>query len=92
MTQVIWRGVLARVAASQGRHEEAESLSSEAVALATPTDLISLRGDAMLDRADVLWRGERLEEADRSARSGIALYEAKGNIAAAAEARALLSH
>jgi DNA-binding SARP family transcriptional activator/class 3 adenylate cyclase len=92
MTQVIWRGVLARVAASQGRHEEAESLSLEAVALATPTDLISLRGDAMLDRADVLWTGERLEEADRSARSGIALYEAKGNVAAAAEARALLSH
>jgi DNA-binding SARP family transcriptional activator/tetratricopeptide (TPR) repeat protein len=92
MTQVIWRGVLARVAASQGRHDEAESLSSEAVGLATPTDLISLRGDAMLDRADVLWVGERLEEADRSARAGIALYEAKGNVAAASEALALLSH
>ena len=84
--------MLARVAASQGRHDEAESLSSEAVGLATPTDLISLRGDAMLDRADVLWVGGRLEEADRSARAGIALYKAKGNVAAASEALALLSH
>jgi hypothetical protein len=52
--------------------------------------LLSHRGDAMLDLADVLWLAGRPEEGERSAREGLALYETKGNVAAAARARALL--
>ena len=92
MTQVILRGVGARVAARQGRLEVGETLAREAVNLAESTDLISLRGDAMLDLADVLRIVDRREEAERAAQAGLALYRAKGNTAGAREALALLSH
>ena len=87
-TQMIWRGVQARIVARAGRHEEAEALARAAVALVEPTDLLSHRGDAMLDLADVLRIAGRPAEADRATRAGVALYERKGNAAAAARSRA----
>ena len=92
MTQVICRGVGARAAARDGRAAAGESLARAAVELADSTDLISLRGDAMLDLADVLRILDRRKEAERAAQTGLALYRAKGNAAAAREAMALLSH
>jgi ATP/maltotriose-dependent transcriptional regulator MalT len=92
MTQVIWRGVHAKVLAGAGRCDEAEALAREAVALAEPTDLLLHRGDAMLDLADVLRTCERTEESDHAARAALELYKLKGNAAAAARARLLLSH
>jgi tetratricopeptide (TPR) repeat protein len=89
-TQVVWRGVQAKVLAHDGRCREAEALAREAVQLAEPTDLLSHRGDAMLDLAEVLRICDRTEESDQAARSGLELYELKGN-AAAARARPLLS-
>ena len=56
VTQVIWRGVEAKVLARRGRPKQAESLAREAVALVAPTDLLSHHGDAMLDLAAVLER------------------------------------
>jgi len=47
VTQVIWRGVLAKL-----RHDEA--LAREAVALVEPTDLLLHHGDALLDLAATL--------------------------------------
>jgi hypothetical protein len=44
----------------------------------------------MLDLADVLRICERTAESDRAARTGLALYELKGNTVAAARARSLL--
>jgi tetratricopeptide (TPR) repeat protein len=91
-TQVLWRGVLAKVLASGDRCEEAEALAREAVALAEPTDLLLHRGDAMLDLAEVLRTCGRTVESDHAARTAFQLYELKGNVAAAARARPLLSH
>ena len=54
VTQVIWRGVRAKVLAREGSCEQAEALAREAVALIEPTDLLSHHGDAMLDLAEVL--------------------------------------
>jgi DNA-binding SARP family transcriptional activator/class 3 adenylate cyclase/tetratricopeptide (TPR) repeat protein len=90
VTQVIWRGVQAKILAREGGCEEAEALAREAVALVEPTDLLSHRGDAMLDLADVLQTCARTEEASRASRAGIELYELKGNTVAAARARSLL--
>ena len=90
MTQVIWRGVQARVAAHDGRPEAGETLARAAVTLADSTSLISLRGDAMLELANVLQALDRREEAARAAQAGLALYNAKGNAAAAREALRLL--
>jgi hypothetical protein len=87
MTQAIWRGVRAKILAREGRCEEAEALARDAVALIEPTDLLWHRGDAMLDLADVLLTCERTTESDRAIRAGLAMYELKGNVAAAARAR-----
>ncbi|MDQ5834897.1 MAG: adenylate/guanylate cyclase domain-containing protein, partial [Actinomycetota bacterium] len=90
ITQVIWRGVEAKIVAREGRCEEAEALAREALALIEPTDLLSHHGDAMLDLADVLRTCSRTEESDRATQTGLELYEVKGNAAAAARARSLL--
>ena len=87
MTQVIWRGVKAKVLAREGSCEQAEALAREAVALIEPTDLLSHRGDAMLDLAEVLRTCSRTDESDRAGRAGLALYEQKGNAVGAARAR-----
>jgi class 3 adenylate cyclase/tetratricopeptide (TPR) repeat protein len=91
VTQVVWRGVHAKVQARRGRCERAEALAREAVALAAPTDLLSHHGDAMLDLAEVLRVCGRTGDAERAALTALSLYEQKGNAAAASRARALLT-
>ena len=85
-TQVLWRAVQARCLARQARCPEAERIAREAIALAEPTDLLSLKGDAMLALADVLRTGSQAEPAAGAQRACVALYEQKGNAAAAARA------
>jgi class 3 adenylate cyclase/tetratricopeptide (TPR) repeat protein len=91
VTQVIWRGVKAKVRAAEGRFDQAEALAREAIALVEPTDLLSHHGDAMLDLAEVLRARGRTSDAERAIRTGLSLYERKGNAGAASRARALLS-
>ena len=90
VTQVIWRGVQAKILARRRRCDEAEALARAAVALVEATDLLSHHGDAMLDLAEVLQICERNEESGRAARTGLALYELKGNAVGAVRARSLL--
>jgi class 3 adenylate cyclase/tetratricopeptide (TPR) repeat protein len=89
-TQVIWRGVRAKILAAEGRCDQAEALAREAVALVQPTDYLSLHGDAMLDLAEVLRTCGRTDDSDRAVRTGLSLYENKGNAIGAARARALI--
>jgi class 3 adenylate cyclase len=89
LTQVIWRGVKAKILAHEGR-AEAESLAREAVDLVQATDLLSWRGDAMLDLAEVLRLTSRMYQ--EAARSALSEYEQKGNAVGSARARALISH
>jgi tetratricopeptide (TPR) repeat protein len=86
-TQATWRGVRARALAHAGRREEGLALAREAVAALEPTDLLSHRGDAMLDLAGVLSISERREEMERAVRTAVALYERKGNAVAAEQAQ-----
>ena len=92
VTQVIWRGVQAKILAHQGRIEEAETLARGAVALVAPTDLLSHHGDAMLDLAEVLRAIHPLTSITASVQAALSLYEKKGNVIGAARARSLLSH
>lgn len=92
VTHAIWRGVRAKILAREGGCERAETLAREAVALLDATDLHSHHGDAMLDLAEVLRACSRLDESDRALRTGLGLYELKGNHTAAARARRLLDH
>jgi len=86
--QVRWRGAVARSLAGQGRLADAERLAAEAVALATPTDMLTMRGDALLDQAAVAAAAGRPGDAARAAEAALALYRAKGNRPGAARAEA----
>jgi DNA-binding SARP family transcriptional activator len=90
VTQVVWRGVRARILARGGRAEEGEILAREAVRLAEPTDQLVMQADALLDLADVVDRGGRPAQAGAAVRRAVELYERKGDLASAARARARL--
>jgi class 3 adenylate cyclase/tetratricopeptide (TPR) repeat protein len=86
--QVRWRGAAARALAGQGRVEEAERLAAEAAAIAEPTDMLTMRGDALLDLAAVAAAAGRPDDARRAALNALDLYRAKGNQPGAARAAA----
>ncbi|HMG98098.1 MAG TPA: AAA family ATPase [Gaiellales bacterium] len=87
LTQVLWRGVQARVLARRGRLDGAEEFAREAVALAEQTDFVVYRGDALVDLAHVLQDAGRTEEAAAAAAGGLQLHEHKGNLVTAAKIR-----
>ncbi|HYH89640.1 MAG TPA: hypothetical protein VEX67_10410, partial [Solirubrobacteraceae bacterium] len=89
-TQVIWRGVRAKLLAGEGRCAEAEALARGAVERAAETDLLSLQGDGMLDLAEVLAKCSHPQACGEALRAALRRYEQKGNVVAAARARALL--
>jgi DNA-binding SARP family transcriptional activator/tetratricopeptide (TPR) repeat protein len=86
-TQVLWRGVRAKLLCRDGRLDEAEALAREAVGLAEPTDLLTMRADALVGLAEVLGLRRLPADADRAARQGLALYDRKGDRVSAARAR-----
>jgi class 3 adenylate cyclase/tetratricopeptide (TPR) repeat protein len=90
LTQVIWRGVKAKILAHAGCAEAAEALAREAVDLVHGTDLLLWRGDAMLDLAEVLRLSSGMYQ--EAARGALSEYERKGNAVGSARARALISH
>jgi predicted ATPase len=87
LTQVLWRGVQARVLARRGRLDGAEEFAREAVALAEQTDFVVYRGDALVDLAHILHDAGRTEEAAAAAAGGLQLHEHKGNLVTAAKIR-----
>ena len=88
--QALWRSVRAKVLAGRDLADEAERLAREAVRLMRTTDAPGMQADALLDLAEVLRRSARPDEARAVAAEAKALYEIKGNTAAAARATALL--
>jgi class 3 adenylate cyclase len=86
--QVRWRGAAAKALAALGRLEEAERLAGEAVTIAGPTDVLAMRGDALLDLATVALAAGRGGGAAAAAQAAIELYRAKGSLPGLARARA----
>jgi hypothetical protein len=91
MSQVLWRATMARVLARRDAAEEAERLAREATARAERTDFLNLRGDALLDLAEVLRLAGRAAPAAGAAREALGCYEQKGNRASSERARAVLA-
>jgi tetratricopeptide (TPR) repeat protein len=89
-SQVAWRTTRAKLLAHRGDVERAEALAREAVTRADETDWPSLRGEARRALAGALLAAGRKEAAAEVAREAVGVYEAKGNIAGAEAARALL--
>jgi predicted ATPase/class 3 adenylate cyclase len=91
LTQVVWRGVRARILAAHGRNEEAENLALDAVALGERTDFLNTRAGALLDLAEVYRRTGRAHESNEAATRALLLYEQKRNRVAAQQVRADLA-
>jgi class 3 adenylate cyclase len=85
--QVSWRGPRSKVLARQEEFDPAQRLADEAVALAGTTDYLDLRGDALMDRAEVQGLAGDLSAAASSAAVALGLYERKGNVVSAERAR-----
>ena len=89
--QVAWRSSRAKILAQRGDIDGAERLAREAVELIAETDGLSLRAYALIGLAQVLAAADRTEEAAECRAAGVRLYEAKGNMVAAEQARAALA-
>jgi predicted ATPase len=90
LSQILWRGIRARVLSRRAQRQEAEALAREAVALAQSTDFINYRADALLDLSHVLKGARRHDEAVASASQALHLYELKGNLVSAHATRSWL--
>ena len=89
-SQAMWRSVRARVLVQEGKVDEAVELADGAVELLAGSDGIGQQADALLVLSEVLGRAGRRDAAERSLEEAIALYDLKGNVVAAAAARAAL--
>jgi ATP/maltotriose-dependent transcriptional regulator MalT len=88
-SQIVWRGVRARVCVRAGDSREAEKLARAGVALARHTDFVYLHGEALTDLADVLEVLDQPDAAVHALDEAIALHDAKQNHASARATRAL---
>ena len=78
-----------KLAAIEGHPDRALREARAATALADSTEMFTFRADAHRDLAEVATRCDRHEEARAAAATALALYEAKENVAAAAQLRRL---
>ena len=84
-------GVRARAAADRGELEAADRHSERAVGYAFRMDTPKPQADALCVRAYVLRAGGRRGEAAEAVDRAIAIYERKGELAAANRARSLFA-
>ena len=90
-TQMLWRQVRAKVLARRGKHDEAERLAREAVAIGEGSDMLDAKGDAYVDLAEALSLAGRIKEATDALAQALTLYELKGSVVKADRTRDLLA-
>jgi tetratricopeptide (TPR) repeat protein len=88
--QLMWRGTLARIRARQGDTEAALLELRQAEQVIARTNYLLRIAKAQLDRAEVLF-ARQPGEARLSADEALRLFEFKGDLASAAEARRLIA-
>ena len=86
LAQIAWRSVWAKLLAREGQ-AGADEMSEETVTRAQATDALNARAAAVMARAEVLRLMERPSDANETVAQALALYEQKGNVAAAARTR-----
>jgi hypothetical protein len=84
LTEVAWRGALARVEATAGNLDLALTLAREGADMAALTDGLAMRAETLLDLAAVLAAAGETEAAARATREAADLYEQKGRVYSAA--------
>ncbi|MEX0698846.1 MAG: BTAD domain-containing putative transcriptional regulator [Acidimicrobiia bacterium] len=88
--QALWRSAHARVLAMSGSRLEAEALARDAVEL-VPPDMLNLSAEVLVDLGEVLALCERRDRAAEVLQDAISVFEAKGNLAGAAQTAAISS-
>jgi hypothetical protein len=88
--QASWRAVGALLAAREGKVRFAGELACEAVEIIDQTDALNHRAKALLTYAEVMRMAAQHEHAAKAARRALQIYESKGNIVAAENARSTL--
>jgi ATP/maltotriose-dependent transcriptional regulator MalT len=88
--QVVWRGTSARVLLHRGELDAAEAVARAAVELTAASDFLNLRGESLLDLAEVLCVAGRATESTTATAEALGLFEAKGCTVLAARAQVLL--
>jgi class 3 adenylate cyclase/tetratricopeptide (TPR) repeat protein len=89
-SQVLWRGVRAKVLARRGSVGEAERLARESVSLVETTDFLHGTWYAHVTLAEVLRRDGRPDEARQAVADAVEAADDKGNVVRARLARDLL--
>jgi predicted ATPase/class 3 adenylate cyclase/predicted Ser/Thr protein kinase len=89
--QCTWRAIRAKALARRGNLDEAELLARESVDLAERTDFLNEQGEALMSLAEVAQYAGRPDEVSRATLEAIERFERKGNVVAAASARAQLA-
>lgn len=87
-SQALWRSIRAPIVARQGDTALAEELARTAVEIFRGTEAPDLQADSLSELAAVLHLAGKDGEAHSAMDEAIALYTAKGNVVAAARARA----
>jgi tetratricopeptide (TPR) repeat protein len=90
-SEFLWRCVRGKIHARRGNLEEAEQMVLDAVELIRWAEDPDSQATALLDLAEVLHLAGRHDEAASRVDEAIALFERKGDIAAARRAAAILS-
>jgi tetratricopeptide (TPR) repeat protein len=90
LANVLWRSARARARAGLGDLEAAESLARDAIAFAERSDFLNVHGDALVTLAEILERTGRADGAAEALRDAVGLYEEKGNVVSAGNARMIL--
>jgi tetratricopeptide (TPR) repeat protein len=88
--EISWRRVEAKILAREGATGRAETLAREAVDIASHTDALNRRAEALVDLAEVVRLDERPAEAGKLVEEARRLFARKGNIAATRSVRKLI--
>jgi tetratricopeptide (TPR) repeat protein len=88
--QFVWRSVQAKMLARRGALTEAEALAGETAWTAEQTDALNLRARVLLSLAEVRRMDGRSDDSVAPIEEAIRLFELKGNVVSAGDARALL--
>ena len=88
---VMAKGVLSRLLARRDRFDEALAMQREAIEMIEASDFTNDRADARMDLAEVYGFAGRIEDARTAAEDAIALFDEKGNVLQASNARAWLA-
>jgi tetratricopeptide (TPR) repeat protein len=89
--QTQWRRVRAKALARSGELDDAVRVGRQAVAIASATDVLELRAEALADLGETLRLADRAQESREALEEAVRLYEAKGNVVGAERVRGLLA-